>query len=239
MATHSSVLAWRIPGKGEPGRLPSMGLHRVGHDWSNLAAAAAGVLWDSFEKHQIMMIKVPGVAVVQLLSCVQLFVTPWTAAYQALLSLTISWSCPGSWSLSWWYYPTISFSAAPFSFCLKSFPASESFPMSQSAVQIRWPKYWHFSFSSSPSKVYQDWFPLGLIFLISLLSKGLSRVFSSTTDWKHQFFGTQPSLWSNSHIHTWLLERPYLYVYRPFECLCFLIHCLGLSYSSLQGANVF
>ena len=58
-----------------------------------------------------------------------------------------------------------------------------------------------------PMKV-QGWFPLGLIGLISLLSKRLSRVFSSTTIWKHQFFGTQSSLWSNSHIHTWLLERP-------------------------------
>ena len=58
-----------------------------------------------------------------------------------------------------------------------------------------------------PMKV-QGWFPLGLIGLISLLSKRLSRVFSSSTIWKHQFFGTQPSLWSNSHIHTWLLERP-------------------------------
>ena len=53
----------------------------------------------------------------------------------------------------------------------------------------------------------QDWFPLGLIGLISLMSKGLSRVFSSTTIWKHQFFGTQPSLWPNSHIVTWLLEK--------------------------------
>ena len=54
----------------------------------------------------------------------------------------------------------------------------------------------------------QDWFPLGLTDLISLLSKGLSRVFSNTTVQKHQFFGAQLSLWSNSHIHTWLLEKP-------------------------------
>ena len=52
------------------------------------------------------------------------------------------------------------------------------------------------------------WFPLGLMGLISLQSQGLSRVFSSTTIWKHQFFGAQPSLWFNSHIHTWLLETP-------------------------------
>ena len=54
----------------------------------------------------------------------------------------------------------------------------------------------------------QGWFPLGLTGLISFLSKGFSRVFSSTTVWKHPFFGTQPSLWSNSRIHTWLLEKP-------------------------------
>ena len=54
----------------------------------------------------------------------------------------------------------------------------------------------------------QSWFPLGLTNLITLQSKGFSRVFSNTTVQKHQFFGTQPSLWSNSHIHTWLLEKP-------------------------------
>ena len=59
----------------------------------------------------------------------------------------------------------------------------------------------------------QDWFTLGLTGLLSLQSKGLSRVFSSTTIWKHQFFGAQPSLWSNSHIHTWLQEKPWLWLY--------------------------
>ena len=54
----------------------------------------------------------------------------------------------------------------------------------------------------------QDWFPLGLTSLIFLLSKGHSRVFFNTTIWKHQFFGAQPSLWANSHIRTWLLEKP-------------------------------
>ena len=73
------------------------------------------------------------------------------------------------------------------------------------ALCIRWPKY---SASVLPMKI-QSWFSLGLTGLISLLSKGLSRVFSNTTIWKHQFFGAQPSLWSNSHMHTWLLEKPY------------------------------
>ena len=79
----------------------------------------------------------------------------------------------------------------------------------------------------------QSWLSLGLTSLISLLSKGLSRVFSSTMIWKHQFFGVQISLWSNSHIHTWLLEKPQLWLYGPWLtkqwCLCFLICCPGLS----------
>ena len=77
----------------------------------------------------------------------------------------------------------------------------------------------------------QSWFPLGLIGLISLQSRGLSGVFSSTIIWRHQFFCPQPSLWSNSHIHTWLLERTWLWLYWPLStkwCFCLLIHCLGL-----------
>ena len=84
------------------------------------------------------------------------------------------------------------------------FPSIRVFS-SETALPIRWPKYWSFSFSSSPSNEYQGWFPLGLTGLISLLSKGLSRVFSSATVRKHQFFGVLPSLWSNFHICTWLL----------------------------------
>ena len=111
-------------------------------------------------------------------------------------------SCPSS----QWYHPTISSSVVPFSSCLQSFPASGSFPMNQffaSGGQI-------VGVSASESFVplnIQDWFPLGLTGLI-LQSKGLSRVFSNSTVQKHQFFGTQLSLQSNSHIHTWLLEKP-------------------------------
>ena len=78
----------------------------------------------------------------------------------------------------------------------------------------------------------QDWLPLGLTSLISLLSKGFSSVFSSTTIWKHQFFVAQPSLWCNYHIPKRLLEKPYFWIYRPLLtkwCLCFLIRCLVLS----------
>ena len=112
-------------------------------------------------------------------------------------------SCP----LSRWCHPTISSSAALFSFCLQSFPALGSFPtnwlfMSDGQSIGVWS-----SASVLPMNI-QSWFPLGLIGLISSQTKGLSRVFSSTTIWKHQFFSAQSSLWFNSHIHTWLLEKP-------------------------------
>ena len=110
-------------------------------------------------------------------------------------------SCP----LNQWCHPTISSSVVPFSSWLQSFPASGSFPMSQffasggQSIGV--------SVSVLPVNI-QDWFPLGLTGWISLQSKGLSRVFSNTTVQKHQFFGTQLSSQSNSHIHTWPLEKP-------------------------------
>ena len=110
-------------------------------------------------------------------------------------------SCP----LSGWY-PTISSSVIPFSSHLQSFQALGFFS-NKLALCIRWPKYWSFSFSISPSNEYlgstsfsTDWFDLSS-------SNGLSRVFSSTTIQKHQFFDAQSSLCSNSHIHMWLLEN--------------------------------
>ena len=80
----------------------------------------------------------------------------------------------------------------------------------ESVLWIRWLKYW--SFGISPYNEYSGSIPLGLTGLI-LQSKGLSRVFSSTIVQKHQFFGAQSSLWSNSHIYTWLLEKPFLWLY--------------------------
>ena len=78
--------------------------------------------------------------------------------------------------------------------------------LNESALDIRWPEYWSFSFSISSQNI-QGWFPLGLMDLIFMLSKGLSRVFSSTTVRKYQLLGAQTSLWRNYHIHTWLLEK--------------------------------
>ena len=97
----------------------------------------------------------------------------------------------------------------------------------ESVLPIRWPKYWSFSYRSVLPMNIQNWFCLGWTVWISLQSKG---VFSNTIVQKHQFFGTQLSFQSNSHIHTWLLEKPYPWLDRPLlakKCLCFLIRCLG------------
>ena len=110
-------------------------------------------------------------------------------------------SCP----LNRWCHPTISSSIIPFSSCLQTFPPSGSFQMSQFFTSHGQ------SIGASASvlrKNIQVWFPLGWTSWISLLSKGFSRVFSSTTVQKRQFFSAQFSFQSNSHIHTWLLEKP-------------------------------
>ena len=115
--------------------------------------------------------------------------------------------CPSSYPLNWWCHPTVLSSVALFSFCLQSFPASASFPVSW----LFTPGGQSIGTSASASVLpvsIQSWFPLGSTGWISLQSKGLSRVFSSTTVQKHQFFGALPSLWSNPHIRTWLLEKP-------------------------------
>ena len=126
-------------------------------------------------------------------------------AHQASLSFTSPRACSNSCPLSQWCHSAISSFVTPFSSCPPSFPGSGSFPMNQLFPSDG--QSIGASASVLPMSI-QDWFPLGLNGLISLLSKGFSRVFSSTTGRKHQFFGAQPSLWSNSHIHTWLLEKP-------------------------------
>ena len=115
--------------------------------------------------------------------------------------------CSNSCPFSWWCHSIISSSVTLFSSCLQSFPGSGSFPMSHLIESGGQSPGASASASVLPMNI-QGWVPLGLTDWISLLSKGLSKVFSSTTVQKHQFFGTQPSLWSNSHIHTWLLEKP-------------------------------
>ena len=122
------------------------------------------------------------------------------------LSLTPG-ACLSSHPSSWWCHPTISSSVIPFFSCLQSFPASGSFQMSQLFASGDQSTGASASAFVLPMDI-QDWFPLGLTSLI-LQSKGLSRVFSSTIVQKHQFFSAQLSVWSNSHIHTWLTLPPY------------------------------
>ena len=112
-------------------------------------------------------------------------------------------SCPSS----RWCHSTISSSTVPFSSCLQSFPVSGSFSMSQFFASGGQSTRASALASVLPMKIL-DWFPLGLTGFICLQSKGLSRVFSNTTIQKHQFFHAQLSLWSNSYIQTWLLEKP-------------------------------
>ena len=139
---------------------------------------------------------------VQSLCHVRLFATPWTIAHQTSLSFTIFWSLLWLMSIESMMPSTISSSVALLS---SIFPSLRVFS-NELALRIRWSKYWSFSFSISPSNEYSglisfriDWFDL---------ASHRTPVFSSTIVQKHQFFSAQPSLWSNSHIHTWLLEKP-------------------------------
>ena len=114
---------------------------------------------------------------------------------------------PGSRPSSLWCHPAISSLVIPFSSCPQSRPASESFPMSQ---LFTWGGQ-SIGVSASTSVLpmdTQDWSPLGWAGWISWQTKGVSRVFSNTTVQKHQFFGTELSSQSNSHNHTWPLEKP-------------------------------
>ena len=147
------------------------------------------------------------VSLVQSLSCVRLFATPWIAARQASLSITVSQSSLKLTSISRWCHPAISSSVIPFSSCPQSLPASESFPVNQ---LFTWggQSTGVSALTSFLPKKSQGWSPSEWTGWISLQSKGLSRVFSNTTVQKHQFFGAQPSSQSNSHIHTWPQEKP-------------------------------
>ena len=139
---------------------------------------------------------------VQSLSCVQLFATPWTAVRQASLSIANSWSSPKLMSVE--LVMAIQ-PSHPLSF--PSLLSPNQGLSNESALRIRWPKYWSFSSNISPSNEHP-----GLISfrdgLVRSCSPRDSQVFSNTTVQNHQFFGAQFSLYSNSHIHTWLLEKP-------------------------------
>ena len=149
------------------------------------------------------------VIVVQSLSHTWLFVTSWTAARQTSLSFTSSRSLLKLMSIES-VMPSNHLILCHFLLLPSIFPNIRFFS-SESALLIRWPNIGTSVSTSANSflpKNIQGWFPLGLTSLISLLSKGLSRILSNTTFWKHQFFGTQFSLWSKSHICTWLMAKP-------------------------------
>ena len=143
--------------------------------------------------------------VVRLPSRVQFSATSWTAACQASLFISNSRSLLKLMSIESVMPSKYLVLCCPL--LLTSFFPSIRVFSNESALRIRWLKYWSFSYIISPSNEYLglisfriDWFDL-------LQSKGFSRVFSNTAIWKHQFFGTQPSLWSNSHVCAWLLEK--------------------------------
>ena len=149
--------------------------------------------------------------VVQFSSVTQLCPTLCDPMNRSTPGLPVISPTPGAYSnlcpLSWWCHTAISSSVIPFSFCPQSLPASGSFPMSQ---LFTWGG--QSTGVSAPASVLplntQDWSPLGWTGWISWQSKGLSRVFSKNTIQKHQFFSPQLSSQSNSHIHTWPLEKP-------------------------------
>ena len=142
---------------------------------------------------------------VQSLSCVWLFVTPRAAARQASLSITNSRSLLKLMSIA------LVMPSNHLILCRPLLPLPSIFPSikvfsNESALCIRWPKYW--SVSISPSNEYSGLISIRIDWFDPLAVQGTLKVFSNTAVQKHQFFGTQLSLWSNSHIHTWLLEKP-------------------------------
>ena len=144
---------------------------------------------------------------VQSLSCVQLFVTPWTVARQASLSITNSQSSLKPMSIELVMSSNHLILCCPLLLLPSIFPSIRVFS-NESALHIMWANIVVSASASVLPMNTQDWFPLGLTGLISLLSKALSGVFSNTRVQKHQLFCAQLSLYSNSHIHTWLLEKP-------------------------------
>ena len=149
---------------------------------------------------------------VQSLSCVWLLATPWIAACQASLSITNSRSSLKFTSIKSVMPPSHLILCRPL-LLLPPIPPSIRVFSNESALCMRWPKYWSFSFSISPSKEHPGLISFRMDWLDLLAVQGRSnsvqwRVFSNAIVQKHQFFSAQPSSQSNSHIHRWLLEKP-------------------------------
>ena len=180
---HSGLVSFRMDWldfPAVPGTLKSLFQHH---------SSKASVLWHSAFFIVQLSLKWCQFSSIQSLSCVRLFATPWTAAWQASLSITNSEIYPNLYPSCWWCHPAISSSVVPFFSCTQSFPASGSFQMSQLFASGGQSIGVSDSAPVLPVNIW-DWFPLGWTGWISLLSKGLSRVFSNTTVQKHQFFST-------------------------------------------------
>ena len=152
-----------------------------GRERHMLLLCCRSVMSDSFQPHELQHVRLP-------------------------CPLLSPGACSNSYLLSWWWHQTISSSVIPFS-CFQSFPASESFPMSWLFASCG-QRIWASALAPALPMNIQGLFPLRFTGFISLHAKGLSRVFSNTTVQKHQFLRDQLSLESNSHIQTWLLEKP-------------------------------
>ena len=147
------------------------------------------------------------VVVVQLLTRVHLFATPWTAARQASLSFTISWRLLKLMSTESVMPSNHLILCHPLFLLPSTFPSIRAFS-DESALSFRWPKFWSFSFSISPSNEYSGLISFRMDWLDLLAVQGTLKSLLQHTVQKNQFFSAQPSLWSNSHIHILLLEKP-------------------------------
>jgi len=164
--------------------------------------------WHNCKAMSVHLLLIISIVIVQLLSRVQLFATPWTAACQASLSFTISWSLLKLTSIELVMPSNHLILCHPLLFLPSIFLSIRVFSK-ESALRIRWPKYWSFRFNISPSNEYSGLISFRMDWLDLLaVTRGLSRIFSNTTIQKQQFFGTQLSWWSNSHNHPWYVEKP-------------------------------
>ena len=144
--------------------------------------------------------------VVQSLSRVQLFVTPWTTGCQAFLPFTISLSLLRIMSIESKMPSNHFILCHPLLFLPSILPSIRVFS-NELTLLIKWPKYWSFSFSICPSSEYSELISFRIEQFDLVAVQGALKSLLQH-HWKHQFFSAQPSLWSNSHIHTWLLVKP-------------------------------
>ena len=159
---------------------------------------------DPSEKSPYMAVQFSSV---QLLSCVRLFVTPWTAAHQASMSITNSWSLLNLMSIESVMPSNHLILCRPLLLSPSIFPSIRVFS-NESVLSIKWPKDWSFSFSISPSNEYSGLISFRMDWLDLLAGQGILKSLLQHHSSKASIFGAQLSLWSTSHIHTWLLEKP-------------------------------